>query len=557
MATDSGTQTPFKLTGAAGTKLYTFDLAPGTHKVGRVPEADLYIPDQTLSRNHAEIEVSASGTQCFITDLGSKNGTVVNGVRIDSRHELKPGDTIDFGSTEFVLNGEGRTGSSTGSVRTTISNERPSASVFMPIAEALKPLPAKVSGLPEFVAAVSDMARMLVLSEPQDIMLDKSLKLVAKVVPADRLMIIFVEDDRVEVAASLLTDSQGSDHLTLSRSIVHEIMANKNSVLISDPRSDSRFGSQQSIIMSSMTSAIAVPLFDEGRVLGILYADTRKPRQRYNDDLVRVMATFGNIIAARLNNYQLLRERDTKRELEAEVQQAASIQKGLLVSDPPKVPGYCVCMFQEQSKLVGGDLYDVRLLDDGRLIFVVADVSGKGMGAALLMSNILASFRVLYGDESLQLADAVKRVSNQLYSYSTPGTFATAFAATLDPASGTLRYVCAGHNPPLVARNDGRLDQLEATGLMIGAFDFATWDEKTCTLAPGECLVVYSDGVPEAQDAEYNEYGDDRLHENVIRLRGAQPDELVRELRSDIADFVGDASPFDDVTLFVLKRLET
>jgi len=544
----------FKLSGTAGTRLLSFDLPPGTYRVGRVPEADLYIPDKTLSRSHAEIEVPPSGNRCFITDLGSKNGTMVNGVRVEARHELHAGDIIMFGSSEFVLNSDAKPSTPTTSVRTIISNERPSASVFMPIGEALKPLPAKVSGLPEFVGAVSEMARMLILSDPQDVMLEKSLKLVSKVVPADRLLIIFVEGEKVEVAASLLADKWSQQQLTLSRSIVHEIMTNKNSVLISDPQSDSRFGSQQSIIMSSLTSAIAVPLFDEGKVLGILYADTRKTEQRYNDNLVRVMATFGNIIAARLANYQLLRERETKREMEAELANAATIQKSLLVSCPPEVPGYALCTFQEQTKSVGGDLYDVRLMRDGRLFFVVADVSGKGMGAALLMSNILASFRVLYEDDGFRLSSAVKMVSSQLCSYSAPGIFATAFCGMLTPETGELTYVGAGHNPPLLSRADGRIEMLESTGLMIGAFDFATWEERNCVLSPGDSLIIYSDGVTEAQNKDFDEYGDERFQTLVTQRRESPPAELVAAVRDDIRAFTGDAPAFDDVTLFVLKR---
>lgn len=546
----------FKLSGAAGTKLYSFDLRLGTHRVGRVQEAAVCIPDATVSRSHAEIEVAASGEQCFLTDLGSHNGTRVNGDKVTTRRELFEGDMIQFGKTEFTLTRAGQAAPAPKTmVRTVISQQGPSTSVMLPIKDALSALPKKVTELPEFVPAISEMARLLVATEPQEEMLEKSLKLVSRVVPSDRLLVIFVEGEEAHVAASLFSSARGDGELTLSRTIVHEIMTNKNSVLISHPESDPRFLKQQSIVMSAMKSAMAVPLFDEDKVLGILYADTTNPRLHYDQDHLRVLATFGHIIASRLSNYQLLIEREARREMEAELQGAAAIQRSLLVESSPSIAGHEIRMFQEQSKAVGGDLYDVRLLKDGRCFFVVADVSGKGMGAALLMSNILASFRVMYEEPTFELTKAVSRVSAQLFSYSASGQFATLFCAFLDPATGTVRYVNAGHNPPFLVRAEGKVDHLKSTGLMVGAFDFASWEEQECTLAPGDVLVVYSDGVTEAQNPDQDEFGEKRLESVLVTNRKMQPEELISRLRDEIKTFAAGAPPSDDVTLLMLKRV--
>jgi sigma-B regulation protein RsbU (phosphoserine phosphatase) len=330
-------------------------------------------------------------------------------------------------------------------------------------------------------------------------------------------------------------------------------MTNKNAILISDPKADPRFAEQKSIIMSELKSAVAVPLFDEGEVLGILYADTTSPLQSYTDEHLRVLATFGNIIASRLVNYELVDERQAKQVMEKELRRASSIQKELLVKVLPQVDGYTVHAFQEQSRSVGGDLYDVCRLPDGQLLFLVADVSGKGLGAALLMSNILASFRILYESPRFDLATAVKRVSLQLFRNTDAEDFATLIIGQVDPASGDVRYINAGHNPPLLVRSDGSHEYLEPCGVMIGAFDFPGWEEKSVNLSEGELIFIFSDGVTEA-DAGHGQYGDKRTEELVLKERQNSPAEITSSLMNDINNFMGDAPRSDDITTLILKR---
>jgi sigma-B regulation protein RsbU (phosphoserine phosphatase) len=336
---------------------------------------------------------------------------------------------------------------------------------------------------------------------------------------------------------------------------VREIISKKNAVVIGDPEQDPRFAQQQSIILSDLKSAVAVPLFDDEKVLGILYADTTSPLHRYGDDHLRVLATFGNIIAAKMLSYQLLAERQERQIMRAELRRASAIQKRLLVTAPPEIEGYRVCAFQEQSRSVGGDLYDMRLLKDGCLLFMVADVSGKGMGAALLMSNILASFRVLFEDSEADLGSAVRTVSQQVFRFSDPGDFATLFIGLLDPRRCTVRYINAGHNPPLVLRADGSSEYLKASGVMIGAFDDMTWEEGLLTLAAGDLLLVFTDGVTEAE-GEDEQYGEERLEQLVRTSHEAQPQDVVERLMTDIGDFVGNRPQSDDITMMCIKRTE-
>ncbi|MDZ4723565.1 MAG: SpoIIE family protein phosphatase [candidate division Zixibacteria bacterium] len=546
---------PLKLIGTDGSRYYAWDLKPGKLLVGRKPEADICIPDKTVSRNHAELDISGNGGGCSVLDLESHNGTAVNGTRISSRVMLKAGDTLSFGQTEFRLSsGEDSTrmGSST---TPKLSNTDLDKSVVLSLNEVLKPLPTKVTDLPELFPTLSEMARMLVLPEPKEVMLQRSLALVAKVIPAERLAVLFTQEDgtNIYVAASLLPSGKDPGTFTLSRTIINEILTNKSAVLMGDPTEDNRFAEQKSIVQLELKSAMAVPLFDEGKVLGILYVDTTNPMHRYSNDYLRLLATFGNIIASRLLNYSLLQERQEKQVLDAELKRAASIQQKLLVKESPLIVGYQVHAFQEPCLTVGGDLYDMASLPDGRLLFLVGDVSGKGMGAALLMSNILASFRILYQDPKFDLVRAVSQVSLQLYAYSDPSDFATLFIGLINPATNQIDFINAGHNSPLIIRKNGAREYLEPSGTMIGAFDFSAWTEQNITLLEDDLLFIYSDGVTEAQHGEL-QFGEERMEQHLDNLRHFESEQISGRLMKEIESFVGDSPRSDDITMLVIKR---
>ena len=545
-----------KLIGTDGNKYYAFELSEGNYLVGRKRECDFYIPNGTVSRRHAQIEVTADGAT-FITDLGSHNGTVVNTSAVTERVKVELGDKVMFGETQFELTDQDKDISQTPlSVSTQLAEHDPEKSVFLPIDEALKPLPSKVTEIPAVLSTIFEMARTLVLSEPREDMLQRSLGLISKVVPSERLAVLTTsEEGDVYIAASHVPSGKDPGGLTLSQTIINDILTDKQAILIGDPMDDPRFRAQQSIIMSEMKSAMAVPLFDEGKVLGILYADTTNPMHRYNNDYLKLLATFGNILGSRLVNYALMAERAERQLIEAELNRASSIQKKLLDIKPPVLPGYAVCAFQEQCRAVGGDMYDMCLLPDGRLLFLVADVSGKGLGAAMLMSNILASFRILYCNPTLQLNRIVQQVSTQLFQHSAPEDFATLFIGLVDPEKNEVSFVNAGHNPAAVIRADGALEHLHASGVIIGALADMEWTEGTISLDPGDLVFLYSDGVTEAESVDA-QFGEERMEAALAAARALSPEEITNRIMNEIENFVGDCPQSDDITMLAIKRDE-
>ena len=543
-----------KLIGTDGSRFYTFIVEQGKYTIGRSKDADFYVNDKTVSRLHATLSYNEDDKSYYVEDNGSRNGTFLNSESIQSRVELKINELVTFGNVEFKLTHQDAD-SPTNPVplSSRLAVKDPEKSVFLSLNEALKPLPSKVTDLPDVLPTMFEMAKILVLPEPKEKMLDKALELVSKVIPAERLAVISShKENEVETSAVLLPDGKDPGSFNLSKTIIEEILTEKNSILI-NPQEDERFAQQESIILSEIKSAMAVPLFDEGQVLGILYVDTTNPLHRYTDDYLRLLATFANLIASRLLNYELLNERQEKQVFEAELKRASMIQNNLLIKSTPEYEGYQLHTFQEQCKMVGGDLYDMTELSDGKLLFLVADVSGKGMGGALLMSNILASFRILYDIDNFDLVRIVKQISKQLHTYSRPEDFATLFIGTLDKQTHELTFVNAGHNPPLLLRESGEIEYLEPSGVMIGAFDFSDWQEEKIKMCPNDVLLVFTDGVVEAE--RHGElYGDDRLEKLVKRCQSLNAQKLVDSIVSDVLGFVADSPRSDDITMIALKR---
>jgi sigma-B regulation protein RsbU (phosphoserine phosphatase) len=203
---------------------------------------------------------------------------------------------------------------------------------------------------------------------------------------------------------------------------------------------------------------------------------------------------------------------------------------------------------------VGGDLYDVAELPDGRILFLLADVSGKGMGAALLMSNVLAAFRILYCAQDFDLFDVTSRVSKQLLRVSRPEDFATLFICELCPKSHVLRYINAGHNPPLMARGDGTLEDLQPSGIPIGAFDISNWKEEKLDFGIGDFIFMFTDGVSEATNNQGEMYEEQRLKKFLLSSPGQSPDELSELVLDEIKAFTGGAPQSDDITMMILRR---
>jgi len=247
-----------------------------------------------------------------------------------------------------------------------------------------------------------------------------------------------------------------------------------------------------------------------------------------------------------------LRDRQ-RRAQEQELAVAKKIQQELLPKGVLSAADVQVAGFNLPCYAVGGDYFDYFRLPDGRVALAIADVSGKGVPAALLMSNLQAILRAETARGS-GVPEIPKQANRQLMeSMSGSGKFITFFYAALDPETRRVVYTNAGHNPPLVVRADGRIEELETGGLLLGVFPFAEYEEGVVELAPGDVCVLFTDGVTEAENRAKDLYGDPRLQEHLVRTRGRTAEEISNAIADDVAAFSRGLHQSDDVTVIVVK----
>jgi sigma-B regulation protein RsbU (phosphoserine phosphatase) len=301
---------------------------------------------------------------------------------------------------------------------------------------------------------------------------------------------------------------------------------------------------------------LAVPVEVEGERRGVLVVGDKESRSGvgpFPDEDRRALSLFANQAALALEQARLHEEALEKQRLEREMELAAQIQQGILPRALPAIAGYEVLGWTRPARHVGGDYWDVVPLPDGRFALLVADVSGKGVSAALLVSTLHSALRLLLarGESATALLQAV---NEHLVVFSAANKFATLLLAALDAASGELAYVNAGHNPAALVRGDGALERLGACGVPLGLLPGALYRESRRALASGDLLCIYSDGVTEAAAKSGEEYGLERLEALLRARRGAPLAELRAALDCELRDF-GEGQPQgDDQTVLLLRR---
>jgi phosphoserine phosphatase RsbU/P len=515
-------------------------------RIGRSSACEVRLANASVSRRHAEIV--RRDDRFFIQDLGSRNGTRVNGAEARAAVEIVPGDRVEVGNVGLRVTAE-----EPGQPVLVPAGERIDTSVQLRADHLVKAHARDEQGGPSLVACLVAAGQLLVTLRPVQETCDEILKVVARAVPATRHVLMLRDEASGELRQMSARHLGGRPRqpLALSRSIVGRVLEECTSVLTADALHDPRFSAQESVVMQVVHSAMAVPLFDNRKVLGLVYVDSQDPAVRFTPQQLEVVTLLANMAAVKISNARLLAAEQAQLRLAHELATAAQIQRGMLVP-APRVEGWQMEACLESCHEVGGDLYDCRVAHGDRLIFQVGDVTGKGMGAALLMSSFLASSRVLY--ESCDDPGALAtRLGNIVSDNGDPGRFVTGFLGCIDLQAGTLRYVNAGH-PSALLLHGGSIRPLESNGVPFGVLPGFTYDTRTAEIPPGALLAIFSDGIPEAQ-CGLEMFEDARLCE-VLLEAAAAPDlaDVRRAVLARLDAFLGDAPRSDDVTLLLIRR---
>ena len=309
--------------------------------------------------------------------------------------------------------------------------------------------------------------------------------------------------------------------------------------------------------LASCEKCLAVAITVSGRRLGVLAVADKESRDGsvldFTPSDARLLSLFANQAAGAIETARLHREAIEREKIERELELAAAIQREILPRFLPDVPGVELAAANLPTRQVGGDYFDLFPLSSGRLGFLVADVSGKGVPAALLVSTVHAAVH-LQIDEAKTVAELIERIDRHLQRFSATRKFLTLFFGLLEPDSGLLRYVSAGHNPVLIARLDGRIELAESTGMPVGILPNKTWREETLTLEPGELVAAYTDGLTEAVNQADEEYGLERLSRLVAEGARRPVQQLCDSILGDVADFASGMPQYDDQTLLLVRR---
>jgi phosphoserine phosphatase RsbU/P len=526
--------------------------------LGRSEECHVVIPDRAVSRRHAR--VFQRDGKWLVEDAGSRGGTRLNGAPVDVATTLGPGDEIAIGQSTLTVQGKERSasqrrpsgnssiapGQSVYKSADALLRDSVSGAVVTTDIDLLRRRAARLELLNSVHQALS---RSIALDDLLEMILDKAFEALQ---PEEGVIVL--RDGPGEYRRAVQRRAPGSvGDAILSRTILEEVVEKKQAALVCDVAADTKFGTAASIRMSGVRSLIAAPLYDEEGPLGMIALDSRAFVRPFSEDDLELLTSMGAVASLRIRNVALLQESIERRRLEEELQLARSIQLGLLPRKLPTPEGWSLFGTSFPSRFVSGDHYQVVEREGGEILMMTSDVSGKGMAAALLTASLEALSAVPI-EAGLPVEELCRRVSKLLFQRTPPAKYATSFVATVELASGHLRYTNAGHNPGLVVRESGAIERLASTGVPLGMLPEAPFTARELELAPGDLLVVYTDGIVEAFDPADEEFGLERLEE-VCRLHRTVPLlELSNTIDRELEKFVRGVPYPDDRTLVLLRR---
>ena len=307
--------------------------------------------------------------------------------------------------------------------------------------------------------------------------------------------------------------------------------------------------------LAGLGMTVVVPIRLQGESRGQILLGEKMSRGEFTRADLEFVSSIGNLAIISLENARLFKEAIEKQKLEDELLIAREIQKGLLPSVLPDIPGVRMSAANISSKQVGGDYYDVLGLPDGRFIIAIGDVSGKGSPAALLMANLQATIRALV-PLSLSLSELTGRVNDLMCENTGGNKFVTFFWGAIDHEGKTLTYVNAGHNYPYLLHEGGAFDRLDRGGMILGVLKTAApYEEGVVHLRGGDTLVLFTDGVSEAMSTKQEEYGEERLERVLGESLAGTAQEILDAVHRDVLLHTQGAPQSDDITMMVLKFL--
>jgi len=544
---------------------FIFHLVLDETSIGRSSDSDITISDPLLSRKHSTI--FRRDNEYFVKDNESKNGTYLNNNRVTEERPLKHNDVIKIGQTtlQFLAEVEERREKK----RDKEGSFDTSSTQMFAIKNLLKDYESDIKAAPEraesstllwqnkALITLKDFSMELLTHMHLKDMLENIMDFAGKTISARRGILMLKEGDADELATKVTRYYKGqksSKPIKISRTIVNSVLENKASLLTSDAQLDKRFSSKESIIAESIHSAICLPLWNNKEVIGLIYMDRGVAEQPFSKDELYLMSSLANMAAIKIENTRLFEEALEKRALEEQLSLAAEIQKSLLPRQCPEIEGLDIAAFHIPCSYVGGDYYDFFCLPEGQIGFAVGDVAGKGAAAALLMATLRAALASQI-KLKISLIELFHYLNNFIYESSASNKFITFCYGQIQTEKGSLQFINAGHNPPLILSKNKKVVELPAGGLSLGFFPDCAYEMGEAQLKAGDILILFTDGITERANEKGEEFKEEKLMKLIEKNKKLSAQEMLDKALDTIEEFACQEAQQDDMTLVIIKKL--
>jgi len=546
-----GEATPFELTGRETI-------------IGRHPECEVQLHSNMVSRRHATVE--QEGDEHFISDLGSGNGTFLNGRRIEERTPLAHLDRIKLGpvllrfesDTASSRSGHDLSSSGTGLFNVDIASDQDDGATIMGSA-------GHGSGFGMFdvrpeakLKGVLEISRALAGSTDLRSLLPKLLDTLFKIFPkADRGCVLLKdrESGQMQVAAQKYRRADADETVRISRTVLNRVLEEKSGVLSADAACDARFQAAESISNLTIRSVMCVPMLGlDGEPMGVINIDSQNPVNQFKQDDLELLIAVAGQAALTYESTRLLVSHLEKQRQDNELAIAHNVQQALLPQTLPPVPGYDFYASYHSALAVGGDYYNVLPLGKDKVCIAFGDVAGKGVPGALVMSRLssVVETTMEFTDDVEQAIDAINR---HMCAHAADGRFVTFILAVIDLTTHRISLVNAGHMSPIIRKPDGGVENFheDSIGIPIGILENYSYDVVTRDLALGESMVIVTDGVDEAMNPDGELYTKERVVE-FVKQTFDNAAALGTALLDDVRRHANGRPQNDDITIMAFGR---
>jgi sigma-B regulation protein RsbU (phosphoserine phosphatase) len=299
-------------------------------------------------------------------------------------------------------------------------------------------------------------------------------------------------------------------------------------------------------------SQVALPLIIHNEILGVICLE-KNEKSYFTDNIIEILNIFANQAAIAFYNAKQYEISIAKKSLEHELINAGNVQQVLLPKRAPNYKNLDISFINIPSKIVSGDLYDLIPMDEKHLGVIIGDIAGKGAGAAIMMSLLLAGFRA-YKKTHFTVCETVARLNNLLEESVSASRYATFFYGLISLDEDIITFTNAGHNPPIILRNNGTIEKLSTGGLVLGYLANETYKQEDVSFNEGDVIVLYTDGITEAMNEDSEEFGEKRLMNAIRKYQSKNSFEIRKKIMEELISFSGFKEPDDDATLVIIKH---